>query len=512
VKFVSIIFMVLCFLTFNIYAFADEYDDMFETTREDKEPLPEHEEEDAQDWNDMQQSFSLTLTGEHISSLRTGIMEDYMDFEGSFKSPQFINTLGIQARQNDLEIVSHWECKIIMNEEGEWSDILSLSPLENYLIWSPQSFTLRFGFQYFNWGTADGINPTDTLNPRNYSLSPLADKIPVFAFSLEYFPSAAVSLTFVYIPYNQQDIMPVDSVALLQAQFPVSTIGAEQTAYDLSSFVVGAKCSFYLQYLDFSLSYIYNFDSFYTPDIELVDIGALYGVSAIDLSKNRVHQFGCDFRTTIESVGIWAEAGFEMQDGYTPGSYSTRPPSLSWAAGFDVSYGPEDEHYLNIQYIGCYIFDFDDSYLQDYPNGQPALGQTEEYYSEFYNRSLIYQLASLQEALIQGAALNLDWSFADSLLNPSLSVVYLLPLLYEDKTLDNGTTVSYQRLGSLIFNAELDIMPFDSFHFILGCDIYLSWHQVGENGITLNRTSQVGSFIENSSLYFKMQYKWDLEL
>lgn len=496
----------------GIYTFADEYDEMFEAISEDSESAPEQEQGDVGDWHDMRQSLSLTLTGEHISSLRTGIMEDYTDFQGPFKSPQFINTLGIRVRQTGLEIVSNWEYKMIMNDAGEWGDIFSLSPLENYLRWSPEHFTVRVGFQYFNWGTADRINPTDNLNPSDYSLSPRAEKIPVFALSLEYFPSAAVSFSVVYIPFNQQDIMPVDSEALLQTQFPASTVETEQTAYDLTSFVAGAKCSFYLQFMDFSFSYIYNFDSFYTPDIGLVDLGALYGVAAISLNKTRVHQFGCDFRTTIEGVGVWAEVGFEVQDGYCAGTYSIRPPALSWAAGFDLSYGAEDEHYLNVQYIGRFTFDYDDSYLQDYADGQPALGQTEKYYREFYYRSLLNRLASLQEALLQGVTLNLEWSFADSLLSPSISAVYLFPLLYEDKIVDQGTTVDYKRLGSLMLGAELDIMPIDSFHIKVGCDIFVSWHQVGDEPFTLNRTSQIGSFLENSSLYFKIQYKWGVDL
>jgi hypothetical protein len=504
--------MIVCLLAIGKYAQADEYDDMFESAMQDEESAQEAEGEKSQGGNDLERGFCLSLSGEHTSSLRKGILEDYTDFAGDFKSPQVINTVGIEVRQNDLHVVSNWENKIIMNREGEWQEMLSLSPLENYLMWTPAGFTLRFGFQNFNWGTADRINPSDNLNPRDYSLSPRAEIIPVFALSLAYFPATEVALELVYIPFDQQDILPVDSEAQLQAQFPASTVGVKQPAYDFSSFVVGVRCSFYLQYLDFSFSYIYNFDAFDTPDIGLVDLGGLYGVSAIELKKTRVHQFGCDFRTAIESVGIWGELCFELQDVYVPESYTVRPPVLSWAAGCDFSYGPEDEHYLNIQYIGQYVFDYDTSYFKDYANGQPALGQSEEYYREFYYRSLLFELASLQEALLQGVALNLEWSFADSLVNPCLQVVYLFPLLYEQKTLANGTAVDYMRLGSLMLNAELDVMPFDSFHLIMGCDLYLSWHGIGDNDITLNHASQVGSFIENSSLYFKMRYTWGVEI
>jgi hypothetical protein len=510
VKPMKLIWMTVCLLAIGMQAAADEYDDMFDSVIGDSAAEPEQRA--ADDGNDMQDDFCLTLSGEHISSLRTGIMEGFADFKGPFKSPQVINTLGIRVRQHDLRIVSDWQGKITMNEEGKRDGILSFSPLENYLMWAPPGFTLRFGFQYINWGTADSFNPTDNLNPGDYSLSPRAEKIPVLAFSLEYFPSSAVSLAVVYIPFDQQDIMPVDFAALLQTQFPASAVHTGQNEYDLSSFVAGVKCSFFMQYLDFSFSYIYNYDTYYTPDIELVDMGALYGVSAINLNKNRVHQLGCDVGTAIESVGVWAELGFEFQDGYSSESYTVRPPVLSWAAGFDLSYGAEDEHYLNIQYIGRFTFDYDHSFLQDYANGEPSLGQSEAYYREFYFRSMLFKLASQREALLHGAAVNLEWSFEDSLFHPSLSAVYLFPHLYEDKIVDQGVTVDYKRFGSLMLGAELDIMPFDSFHIRFGCDIFVSWHQVGDEKISVNRTSQIGSFLDNSSLYFKIQYKWGVDL
>ncbi len=71
------------------------------------------------------------------------------------------------------------------------------------------------GKQRISWGKADRINPTDILNPVDFSkMTDLAKKIPIFAFNFTYYlPFASdYGLQFVWLPYPNQSIIPVSFI------------------------------------------------------------------------------------------------------------------------------------------------------------------------------------------------------------------------------------------------------------------------------------------------------------
>ena len=65
---------------------------------------------------------------------------------------------------------------------------LSFNLEEYYAEFNFSSFDLKVGKQIFSWGKADGFNPTDNLNPRNYiDLFVEEEKIGVPAVNLLYY-------------------------------------------------------------------------------------------------------------------------------------------------------------------------------------------------------------------------------------------------------------------------------------------------------------------------------------
>jgi hypothetical protein len=71
---------------------------------------------------------------------------------------------------------------------------------EAYLEWQDGPWQVRAGEQIFAWGTADGYNPTDNLNPRDYLELVDNEEIPVPALNLSYQVGPLSSLQFVVAP------------------------------------------------------------------------------------------------------------------------------------------------------------------------------------------------------------------------------------------------------------------------------------------------------------------------
>jgi len=93
----------------------------------------------------------------------------------------------------------------------------------------------------------------------------------------------------------------------------------------------------YLQAMDFSLSYIYNFTQASLPDISIISFGPAYAVDRIDMNRERVHQWSFDFRTNIGRFGLWNETGISLVNCYERGTYELIHPQLNWAIGADFN-------------------------------------------------------------------------------------------------------------------------------------------------------------------------------
>jgi len=492
--------------------------------------------------------FEFSLLGDHSFEFHAPITKDHLDFYGNVKAPRFSNDLGMELKYKILSVIIHWQIDIVLNDFSSVYNILKVQPLENSIKWSPWKFNFGVGMQYFSWGVADGMNPTDNLNPNDYSRGIEAVKLPVLSAYTGFYPLDFLALEVIYIPFEQNDIFPEDVEDELPGEIfdgvalnytsgnpmdPSTWETSKKTEdmfkdteksnlrFDPASFVLGGKISFFMQYADFSFSYIYDVDPFYTPILYLkkndiyihdhpflgtVDSGKdLYRVEEIDLVRKRLHRFGTDFKTTVDKFGLWFEVCYTMSEDYLNDSYKIRNHKLNWITGFDFNYGPNNDFYVNIQYFGEFIPAFDDDFYREYEDGEPNEDKVgdKKYMEEFYYRALTDNLGGYRAGLTQGLIVKMEWPLLNSLLTPSFTAIYALPLVY-----DYDHEIKY---GSLAINPEFDIMPVDSFHIVLGADLCFSWKkETGEN-LDIDYDDMIGYFYYHNNIYIEVKYKWNFD-
>lgn len=523
--------IIFIFILFFLYS-QDDYESLFENSKTGNTDASS----DIQNNDLIKQEFSLTFNGDLSFEFHLPVTKDHLDFYGDIKAPRFNNDLGIEFAYRTLSVLSNWQIDARLNDFSGIDKILLVQPLENSIKWSPWKFNIGVGFQYFNWGTADGINPTDNLNPRDYRVGLDAEKLPVLSVYAGFYPIDFFSIEAVYIPFEQMDFFPDDFTESIPEELfyglslDISKIPSldfnlvenpkdaelKSRQFDPLSFTLGGKLNFYLQYIDFSFSYIYDYDRFYTPLIELkkdtvenspdpfLNIPAfyIYRIRAIDLVKKRIHRFGADMKTSIDRFGLWLEICYTITEDFMMDDYKIRNHNLSWVAGFDFNYGPDDDFYFNLQYIQEINPFFDDRFYNDYEDGEPEAGKADskKYMEEYYYRLLTNKLGGIDAGLIQAVSINLKWPVLNDLVTPSVAFLYSIPLIY-----DYNQEIRY---GGIYLNPELDIIPFDSFHIIIGADLYYSWNKKSGKTVDINTQDRIGGYYFHNNIYIEVRYKW----
>ena len=464
-----------------------------------------------------EKAFTLKFSGSHEFGYHVPADKDSYDYEGEMKGPAFKNDVGIEIQNGDVKLVSRWAFDILQDRReassasgsghsndqyGSWDTLTRLRPLENYLSWSPAGKGVKasFGYQIFAWGVADKANPTDNLNPRDYTSSPIDPaKIPVLAADLLWYPSSTISVEAVFVPFEQTDLWPGNFADAVKAKTKTSgAVGYEPLDYSPENFTAGGKLSYRGEAGDYSVSYLYDIDPYYSPTIN----GRIYSsapTAAITLERDRIHRFGADAKTTVGKFGLWAETCYSLT-GWSSGDDTTRRSKLEYVLGFDFNYGPNDTYYVNFQYLGSFIPGF------EYGEFDRAQALNPVYGEAFYRRALTDSVGMATEGLLQGLSLNLKFELLDSLLTPELKAVYLVPFQYDDS--------AKVRYGSLALTFELDLMPVDSFHIVLGTDLAYSWYRErGSNTVRLDTTSdKLGIYTPFNNVYLKVLYKWNYDL
>lgn len=450
--------------------------------------------------------FDLKLSGTHAFNYHFPIYWDdgnktYANAKSpEVKKPTFTNDVGVEVKDGNLKLVSRWlvtatpVASDASSPNSSWAASVTGKPLENYVSWSPSNYKLSVGYQIFSWGVADRKNPTDNLNPRDYTVGVNADKIPVLAADAVWYASDKVSIEGVAIPLKPVSQYPEDFAGLIKSQN--SSISTEYaSSNDPEDFVAGAKVNYNSSGVDLSLDYLYDMDQFYTPEISLASQSVL-------LERKRIHRFGGDAKTTIGKFGLWLESAYSVTENDGSDDYSVRKNRLDYTLGGDVNYGPNDTFYVNLQYIGTWIPDFDDDFNKTSDVSLLMTGHA----LEFYQRAMVNSLGLETEGLMQGVTCNMKWELANALVTPQVTTVYTMPFMY-DKTDET-------RYGALAVNPEIDLKPVDSFHIKFGADLYYAWHKVkGNDGITLDTaTNAIGAYTPSNNVYLKVEYKWNADV
>lgn len=201
----------------------------------------------------------------------------------------------------------------------------------------------RLGKQLLTWGRADGINPTDLVNAKDFTrLVPEESDQKLGTWLLKtthYFGN--VSATGVWILGFDPHRVPIPSlgsgVALSeekpknphqQGAIKVETTGGE---------------------VDASLSYFDGYD--HTPDLKMVG-------STVVFYHPRIKVIGADAARNFGRFGFRAEASYTFQDNVDTSPLPRRQDVLFLVLGVDRSFF----EYLNVnvQYIGRYLSVFSD--------------------------------------------------------------------------------------------------------------------------------------------------------
>jgi hypothetical protein len=451
--------------------------------------------------------FTLSLAGNHEFGYHFPVNDSsnysYTSASGTdMKVPYFSNEYDVTVKDRDVKFMSNWnvtlEPSLTDGGNTSWSDLATAKPLENYVSWSPSGWKLTSGYQIFSWGVADKRNPTDNLNPRDYTVGWNADKIPVLAADAIWYPTDAFSVEGVFLPSAQSSKYPVDFGSMISSKLTTTTLGYDAAGLELQNFIAGGKLNYRSSSFDASVSYLYDIDPLYTPVVGTPN--AYYQPSTITLERERIHRFGLDAKTTIGKYGLWLEACYSLTKNSGSDDYAYRKSDLNYVIGADVNFGPNDVGYVNLQYIGTWIPGYDDSFYKDLKAGKITDP------TEVYERALVNSLGLQTEGLLQGVTTNIKYELADGAFTPQITAVYVVPFLYDDT---NET-----RYGSLALNPEIDVKPVDSFHIILGVDLAYAWVKTaGSDSVSLDTTTdKIGVYTSSNNVYLKILYKWNYDL
>jgi hypothetical protein len=201
--------------------------------------------------------------------------------------------------------------------------------LEGYATVHFAEADLHVGKQIVAWGRADGINPTDNLTPRDYTVMlPFENdqRFGTTAVKFDAFVSPEHTVTLFASPFFQPSQIPLPSAG--------QTVIENRPAHSLSNTSAGAKLNKVGEGFDWSVSYFRGFSLL--PNVRRID--SPLNTPTLELDYGRISAFGADiarnygrfgFRGEVVYVDTADDAGTDPQvkNGY-----------LYWIAGVDRTF------------------------------------------------------------------------------------------------------------------------------------------------------------------------------
>ncbi len=203
----------------------------------------------------------------------------------------------------------------------------SLEPIEGYLSWERGDIGLTLGKRIVSIGTADWLNPTDVITPRDYTS--LHSDLEEFRKGVEEvnldvnFSQMLVS--FYVFPGFTPNRYPMRTIFI-----PLGPAGAvefnpdsaELPTTELKNTQFGFRVHGFLSNVDFSFTYLRIFDR--DPDLKAYTINQQPGNFLIRIVPfyNWIHMVGSDFSATIGSWEVHGEGAYFKtvdEDGEDPG-------------------------------------------------------------------------------------------------------------------------------------------------------------------------------------------------
>ncbi|MFC1586316.1 hypothetical protein ACFL5V_12280 [Fibrobacterota bacterium] len=190
---------------------------------------------------------------------------------------------------------------------------VDLNLQEAYVMYNHGPGEFSVGKQIVVWGSADGNNPTDNVNPYNYYYMFLAGadrKIGKIMIREElYYQDFTLSL--VASPFFAPDRLPINDpdLPLFSPPFDIfdSLIGTPETSLENSEF--GARLHLGMPVGEVALSYFDAYDRKFLPEItmQMSPVPTLR-VDRLTYYRNRV--------LGMETVGLWRDFALRMEGAY----------------------------------------------------------------------------------------------------------------------------------------------------------------------------------------------------
>jgi hypothetical protein len=277
---------------------------------------------------------------------------------------------------------------------------------------------LSIGKQRVQWGTADGLNPTDRFNP--YDLSDLTDftaRLPTWAVRAEYYATDEWRVEAVWTPKAYEPLLPpgADGVlagaggGTLPGPVPSWEEHFEAPSRRMSDSQYGLKVAGHAAGLDVSVSYFDGFDGIPTAGRVLL-VGQDEASQTFDghawTALPRIRVLGADVATEWGGVGLWGEGAvvfpeqIELVTDVVANGDSVRDrvvalkdhPYATWTLGGDYMF--PGGWYLNLQWAhGLFL--------------ERGAGQLHEYLVGRLERRLFRETVTLT---LEGALEVAQWS------------------------------------------------------------------------------------------------------
>ncbi len=383
-----------------------------------------------------------------------------------------------------------------LNRTEDVQDTFRVVPEEITFTLYLDSWDLRVGYQRFSWGRADGINPSDLINPVNMSsLSNLGASereertLPVLGAGITWYITDSFILEGVYLPSFTPPLLPPlnDSLPETLAGTQISLTYPELR---FDTFEAGLRMNFLTSVGDGSLSYFYGYDEVPSLRAETTvqDMGG-YEIGVLDtlrLSFDRVHILAGDVAIPLEGLDLRGEAACIITQDLSTDDVSVRNPFLHYtlSAGFTLL----DTVRMTIAFSQKVITGY--TGVSEYPYSIQLPDQNSEYYDEAYT-ILFSPLVNSQRAPLMSSitALMTTPLFSDYL-ELSVLAMYNFPEEYQS---ESGT-----KLGDLLLRPSLTWQVADALEVQTGALLFFSY-----------RIDDGGTWVRDSSTTFGMADAFD---
>lgn len=212
--------------------------------------------------------------------------------------------------------------------------------LEGYVTAHFGKTDLRIGKQIVAWGRADGINPTDNLTPRDFTvLLPFEDdqRFGTLAVRLDTSLSQEHTVTVFATPFFEPSKIPLPTNG--------STFVYTAPAHTLSNTEIALKLEKVGEGLDWSASYFRGFSLL--PDARFIRSGPSGPI--LEMHYNRITVLGADFARNYGRFGLRGEMAYVDTADDAGTDSGIKNPYLFWIIGVDRTY--LDNLNVNLQFF-----------------------------------------------------------------------------------------------------------------------------------------------------------------